>query len=441
MSGSEAVVIGASLAGLSVAAALADHFQRVTVVERDSLPQEPANRKGVPQDRHLHLLLPGGATALDELLPGILDEMEAAGALRGDADLIRISLNGHRLARAAIGQRAVFATRPFVEAHVRRRVVGLSSVAVRDEQTVSALVVEEPGRVNGVRLSEDEGEYLPADLVVDCSGRGSRTPAWLEELGYGAPPVERLDVDVQYVTRTVELSSDALDGDLHVLVGPTADSPRGGAMTHVGRDRWLVTLFTMAGADVLPESAEEFRAFAARLPIPDIHDAVSAASSVGAGERYRFRANQRRRYDRSASLPHGLLVAGDAVCSFNPIYGQGMSVAALEAVTLRRSLGGGAPPTPAQWFRAIDPIIDDAWELAVAADLSVDRIEGERSLRVRFANAYTRWLHAAAATDPALTGRFVRVAGLIDPPTALLRPAAVARVVRGRVRHWLTRDR
>lgn len=433
-----AVVVGASMAGLAATAAVAERARRVTLVDRDRLPKSATPRRGVPQDRHLHLLLPAGATALEALLPGLLDDLGAGDATLGGADRVRMSINGHRLARArpdGSDVSAVFAARTDVEAHVRGRVRDLPGVEVREGHVVRGLVTDASGgRVTGVRVARvddgDDEEVLDADLVVDCSGRGSRTPAWLAALGHSPPAVDELPVDVRYATQAVRLDSNALDGDRHVLVAPTSSDPRGAAMTHVGPDRWLVTLFAMAGARP-PTDHAGMQSFAHRLPIADIGDALEAGEPLGEPAAYRFPAHRWHRYDRSPDLPDRLLVAGDAVCSFNPVYGQGMTVAAVEAVRLRDLLRRGRPPSPREWFAEIRPIVRNAWDLATGADLAVDAVDGPRPLPVRVANGYLRRLHAAATRDRHLVTRFARVVSMLDPPSALLRPSVVARVVAG----------
>jgi 2-polyprenyl-6-methoxyphenol hydroxylase-like FAD-dependent oxidoreductase len=428
-----AVVIGAGMAGLSIAKALTAGFERVTVLDRDPLPDDAVHRPSVPQDRHLHLLLPSGVEALGQLFPGLLDQLVNDGAASGDADRIRVCLNGHRLAPARTGHLGVFATRPFVEAHVRERVRQDDTITVRDDARITGLVVSpDRARVDGVRLegAQDGSEALAAELVVDCSGRRSPMPSWLEELGFDPPETDELRVDVRYATRRYRLAPHALDGDRHVLVGPTPDTPRGGAMTNVEDGSWLVTLFAMAGERV-PTGAEDLERFAADLPIGDIYTAIRDGQALDQTTSYRFRANRRYRYERMETLPDGLLVAGDAVCSFNPIYGQGISVAAIEARALQERLESGGVPTARDWFASvIAPIVDPAWDLAIGADLAVPAVDGKRDLVTRATSRYLARLHAAAAHDPRLTERFIRVAGLLDPPTSLLRPSTVAHVLR-----------
>jgi 2-polyprenyl-6-methoxyphenol hydroxylase-like FAD-dependent oxidoreductase len=429
-----AVVIGAGIAGLVMAQALTAGFERVTILDRDRI--RPGHRKGVPQDRHVHLLLPAGGEALEGLFPGLRDEVVAAGAATRDADAIRMCLSGHRLAPGGTGQRVIFASRPFLEEHVRRRVCHHPGIDLRDEVAVAGLLASpDRRRVVGVELatSPDRApEELRADLVVDCSGRRSSLPRWLADLGHEPPEVEQLPVDVHYTTLRYRLPAEVLGGDRHVLVGPTADRPVGGAMTQVEGGSWIVTLFAMAGAHA-PTDVDGFEEFAARLPIGDIHEAITAGQRLDRPARYRFPANRRHRYERLASMPDGLLAAGDTVCSFNPIYGQGMSVAALEARTLQAQLRSGIHPSPGTWFAAISDIVDTAWDLAVGADLAVRAVDGRRRLATRAANRYLEAMQAAATHDPELTARLVRVVGLVDPPSRLLHPTTVARVVRGRV--------
>ena len=429
-----AVVIGAGMAGLAIGQVLTAGFDRVTVVDRDRLPTGTEARRGVPQGRHLHLLLPAGIDALEALFPGLVDQLCADGAKAGDAGRIRMCLNGYRLAPARTGQQAVFSSRPFLESHLRRRVREHPSITVRDGVGISGLVVaRDGGRVEGVELASLDGEdreVLRCEVVVDCSGRRSPVPGWLAELGHRTAEVDALDVQVRYATRRYELPDRVLDGDHHVLVGPTPGGPRGAAMTHVEDGSWIVTLFAMAGEPV-PTDGDDFERFAAELPIADIHDAIRAGRAIDDPAPYRFPANRRHRYERLKDRPAGLLVAGDAVCSFNPIYGQGMTVAAMEARILQERLRSGEPPSPRAWFRDIAKVIGTAWQLAVGSDLAVEAVDGRRPVSVRVLNRYLARLQAAAVEDPRLTERLVRVVGLIDPPSRLLSPTMVAPVLRG----------
>jgi 2-polyprenyl-6-methoxyphenol hydroxylase-like FAD-dependent oxidoreductase len=433
--GDRTVVLGAGMAGLLAARVLADSYGQVTVIDRDELPETPMHRRGVPHGRHLHALAARGQQALEELFPGLTAELVAHGAPVGSLlTEARLYLSGHRLRQADTGLMLLCASRPFLEGHVRARLCALPNVAFLDRCDVVGLATTPDGRrVIGVRvLRRADGsaeEVLGADLVVDATGRGSRTPIWLEALGYARPETEQVRVGLGYATRTYRLPPDALDGDLAVLDATTPDHPRGGALLRLEGDRWMVTLAGMLG-DHPPIDPDGFLDFARSLRFPDIYQAVRDAEPLDDPVGFRFPASVRHRYERLDRFPDGLLVVGDAVCSFNPIYGQGMSVAALEALTLRRHLQLGAVPQPRRWFRGLARVVDVPWDIAVGGDLAVPGVQGRRTLKIRLVNAYIARLHAAAAHDSGLASTFVRVAGLVAPPQTLLRPKVALRVLR-----------
>ena len=433
-----AVVLGGSVAGLLAARVLADAYAEVTVLDRDVLAPGVAPRRGAPQGRHIHALLARGQLALEELFPGLTEELVARGApvgdMLGDA---RLLFGGHRLARAETGLRVVSVSRPLLEDRIRARVRSLGAVSFAPPCDIVGMRPSRNGRrVTGVRVlrlaDASAHETLDADLVVDATGRGSRTPRWLASLGYGRPKEEQIYVDVGYATRRYRLPADGLDGDLACVHGPTGDRPRGGALARLEGNAWMLTLFGMLGEHP-PKDAAGFDRFARSLRFPDLHDAIRAAEPIDDPVGFRFPASVRRRYERMPRLPDGVLVFGDAFCSFNPIYGQGMTVAALQALALREKLRSGSTLRTRNLLRALARVIDAPWELAVGADLSVPAVDGPRPTRRRFANGYVRRLQAGAASDAELSRAFVRVTGLIDPPAALLRPAIALRVLRPRV--------
>jgi 2-polyprenyl-6-methoxyphenol hydroxylase-like FAD-dependent oxidoreductase len=433
--GDHAVVLGASMAGLLAARVLADAYGQVTVIDRDQLPEASTHRRGVPHGRHAHALLARGQQALEELFPGLTAELIAQGVPTGDLLANgRWYVSGHRLRQAPIGLVSLSASRPLLEGYVRARVRTLPNVAFLDSCDIIGLVATPDGRrITGARvLGRADGgaeERLGADLVVDATGRGSRTPIWLEALGYARPETEQVRVGLGYATRTYRLPPDALDGDLAVLDATTPEHPRGGALLLLEGDRWMVTLAGMLG-DHPPTDPDGFLAFARTLRFPDIYQTVRDAEPLDDPVGFRFPASVRHRYERLDRFPDGLVVMGDAVCSFNPIYGQGMSVAALEALTLRRHLQRGAEPQPRRFFGDLTRVVDVPWDIAVGGDLAVPGVQGRRTLKVRLVNAYIARLHAAAAHDASLASAFVRVAGLVAPPQTLLRPNVALRVLR-----------
>lgn len=384
-----AVVLGAGMGGLLAARALADHFGRVTVVERDELPAAARDRRGVPQGRHLHGLLARGVQSLDALFPGLVDELVADGApqARFLAE-VQLVFSGHQLARGDAGVTAVQATRPMLERAVRSRVAGLPNVKLVDGVEVAGRVARD-GRVAGVRImrpgTAGTEEVLEADLVVDAMGRAGRTRTWLSELGYDPPVEERVKCDLSYVSRFLRMPEGAL-------------------------------------------------AFARTVAPAEVYAAIRRAEPLSELATHKVPASVRRRYERLRRFPDGLLVFGDAICSFNPIYGRGMSVAAVEAEALRRCLEAGDHDLAGRFFRAAAKAVDPAWKLAAGGDLTLPEVPGRRRPSTRVVNRYVRRLHRVAAYDAKVAAAFVRVAGLVDPPSAIMTPAVAGRVLLGRRR-------
>lgn len=433
-----AVVLGASMAGLLSARVLADAYRRVTVFDRDAMPDIGSHRRGVPQGQHVHVLHPRGQQALDEFFPGLTARLIEQGAVTGD--LLgngRLQLSGYQFRQMDIGLTGLLASRPFLEGHVRARVTELPNVTLAERtEVVSVTATTDQRRITGVRVHNlaDGGEQaVQADLVVDATGRGSRAPLWLGELGYPRPAVDGLKIGIGYTTRIYRLRPGALGTDLGIVTGNTPQNPRIGALSAIEGGRHILTLIGILG-DHPPTDPAGFEEFAASLLFPDISEVIRDGEPLSAPVAFRYPASVRHRYDRLDRFPLGLLILGDAVCSFNPVYGQGMTVAALQANALQQLLARGEVPSARRYFRAIGRSIDMAWDMAIAADLAIPEVQGVRTAKIRLANSYLPRLHAAARTDASLGQAFVRVMGMVDRPEGLLRPDRALRVLAANLR-------
>jgi len=430
-----AVVLGGSIAGLLAARVLADKYASVTIVERDRL-QSSGHRRGVPQGNHVHGLLPRGLQVVEELLPGFTDDVVAMGAHRGDIlGNVRWQLLGRQLRQAPTGLMMVSGSRPLLEFVIRRRVLALPNVTVLDGYDIVGVSASRDRRwITAARVTSAHGDgsrLAPADLVVDATGRGSRTPLWLAALGYEAPQGDTVSIDLAYASRIFDAPSDLLGDDLVIVTGRFPGQRRGGVLQRIEGDRILATLAGVLG-ERPPLDLDGFVAYAGTLATPDIHDAVSSARPIGDAMRFRCPTYVRHRYERLEALPSGLLVVGDAVCALNPIYAHGMSVAAINAMVLRDELQQDGEPDPRRFFAAMAPVLDPPWLLAAGADLAMPGVSGPELPSSPITGEYIGQLQEAAAQDPDVATALVRVNALVDPLPALLRPDVVERVTRSR---------
>jgi 2-polyprenyl-6-methoxyphenol hydroxylase-like FAD-dependent oxidoreductase len=429
-----AVVLGASMAGLLAARVLHDHFDEVILVERDGLSGS-GPRKGVPQGRHTHALLARGGQIIEGLFPGITGELVAEGAVLADplADARRF-INGGYYCRQPCGRKGILVGRPLLETKVRRRLLALPSLRLRNEHEALGVTSDGNGRVTGARIAPvagtGPGETVSADLVVDATGRGSKAPAWLTALEYDAPEEERVHVGLGYSTRYYRRSPEHLDGALTLMITPTAASLRAAIVLAQEGERWIMTLIGYDGSRP-PTDDAGFVEFTRGYPTHDLYELVRRAEPLGDPVPATFPANQRRRYERLTRFPEGFLVIGDAICSFNPMYGQGMSVAAAEAVALSACCEEGLDKLALRFFRRTTEAVDIAWTLAAGNDRRLLAPDPDRSARTRLLQWYIGRLHVAARRDPVAALAFLSVAGLLAPPSSMLKPRVALRVLRG----------
>lgn len=430
--GERAVVVGGSMAGLCAGRVLADGFEEVVVLERDSLPEEPVAREGAPQTSHPHILLEAGRATLEDLFPGFCKTVLSEGGLMIDGSTeVKYYRDGGFLA-AGPNRLAVYcASRPLFESVVRQRVRSLDNLQLRGECQFTSYRTDETGTaVTGVEFRDETGEVtaLETDLVVDATGRASRTPAWLDSHGYESPPVDEVSIDMCYSTIRVERPPD----DRLALIAPAAHPrTRGAAAFPIEGNRWDVILQGVHG-DTPPTDPDELVAFAQSLPIEEIGTIVTDHQwTSDRVHSYPFPASIRRRYEQLDRFPRGLVVTGDALASFNPVYGQGMSVATLDALLLHHSLAaGGLDDLAERYFERTARLVETAWKMAVGADFGFPQTAGPKPRGTDFFNWYLSRLARQAHTDGVLNDAFSRVYRLEQPPTALLRPRIVWRVFR-----------
>ncbi len=439
-----AVVVGGSLAGLLTAHVLAAHAGRVTVVERDLLPEGPEPRPGVPQGRHLHVLLEGGQRALESLLPGFLAGLQAAGAPRVGmpSDVVQWQ-DGRWFPRLPATTHLCTGSRPQLEQLVRRRVLARPEITVLPA-TEAVGLLGGPDRVRGVLVRErgdgarDGARPLPADLVVDASGRGTRAPEWLSALGAEPPPEEHIDTGLAYASRVYRDTRGALGPatSLGYYLVPNPAQVYGAVVLPLEDGTHLVTLSGLRD-DRPPTDPEGFESYAGRLPHPLVQQWMRGAEPLSPVYGFRRTANVRRRYDLPGRRPAGFLATGDALCTVNPIYGQGMAVAALCAVALRDALAGPRrTPTTRRVQQALLAAARQAWDISAGADRTmpgaVGNAVGVRAVD-RPAGWYLRRVQERYATDPAVARAFRAVLSLSAPVTSLFAPAVARAVLFGPV--------
>lgn len=443
--GRHVVVIGSGLAGLLAARVAAEHFEQVTVIDRDRFPDNPDHRKGAPQSHHAHGLLPRGQEIIGRLFPGIEDDLRAAGATvaRDSVGFMVVSPAGPLPVRPIPGEFVMF-SRFLLEWQVRRRLARLPQVRFLPDAEVVGLDGDPDGaRVRGVRLRYRHGSgpaTVAADLVVDSSGRGSKAPEWLRDLGYSEVPEESVNSGLGYASRFYARPEEFPEEWKGVVVnGRAPHNPRAGLVLSVENDLWHVTLGRMAG-DTAPTDEASFLRWARELADPSIYEAIRVATPVSPIRGYRTPTNRLRRFERLRRWPSGFVVTGDAVCAFNPIYGQGMTVAAMDALVLAGALKrheGGRAAGFEQAFQAdLARSVATPWFVATSEDLRWPGVEltGARpSIAMTIGRRYMDRLLLAAVHDPDLAAAYLDVVFMVAPPQSAFAPWIIARVVRAMV--------
>ena len=439
--GRHALVIGGSLAGLFAARVLADSFDTVTIIDRDIFPVMPEHRKGVPQSYHAHGLLATAFPIIEQFFPGIMNDLRADGAATA-SNMVPIAIVSPKglLPLPKEPRKIISFSRPLLEWHVRDRVSKRPEVhIIANTEVTGLLATQDRTRVTGIQMRErgQQGRTatLHADLIVDASGRHSQAPQWLIELGYEVPPVETINSDLRYASRFYAKPEQFPAEWQNLIVNGGPPHGHAGLVLSVDHGRWHVTLAGMAGNSP-PTDEEGFLQWARDLPDPSIYEAVRLAQPLTPIRGYGTPENHLRHFERLQRWPTGFIVTGDAVCAFNPIYGQGMTVSALDAMTLQRCLQEQQRSPRADFEQCFQQqlagTVADAWLLATNQDLRFPgvRLNGARpNPGLRLLHRYLDLVLSSAIVDPEIAQAYFNVLTLANPPRSLVQPRVVAHVL------------
>jgi 2-polyprenyl-6-methoxyphenol hydroxylase-like FAD-dependent oxidoreductase len=437
-----AVVVGASIAGLCAARVLSDFYDRVTLFERDDLPSTPGNRTAVPQGRHVHLLMARGAAEFDALFPGLLDEMVAAGVpkLENRPDCIYFGAAGHLLGTGHTLHdefTAYVPSRPHLEWQIRRRALAVPNVEIAQRSVREPCFDAGAQRVTGVLLDSGDNanpEFVAADLVIDAAGRGTRLPVWLEQWGYARPREDVVDVGIGYASQQFRLP-EGLIRERVIVAGASRAQPHGLGMLGYEDGSWVITTFGVAKAQP-PQSFPEMLRLAEQLLPQRLSAALERAEPVGEVAFHRFPASRWRRYDKLDRFPAGIVPLGDAVASFDPTYGQGMTMTSLQAGHLRRALQSTDADLAREVNRATAKTTYPVWTMTAIGDFSFHHAAGSAPRWYRpVGNLFDQFL-GAAETDPVLAEWFLRRFSLLDSLYMIPTPTLIARTIRHNLRLW-----
>jgi flavin-dependent dehydrogenase len=439
-----AIVIGGSLGGLCAARVLSDVCERVTVYERDALPDGPQNRAAVPQGRHVHLLMARGAQEFDSLFPGLLDDMVADGVpiLENRPDCIYFGAAGHVLGTAHRLQdefTAYVPSRPMLEWQIRRRVLAIENVDVVHTSVTEPVYDAARARVTGVLL--DSGDVVTADLVVDAAGRGTRLPAWLEKWGYERPREDTVDVGIAYASQRVKVP-DGLLAEKVVVAGASHEHPVGVGALFYEDGVWNVTTFGIAKAEPPQDFAQICAVVDEMLP-QHFSSALRQGTPLGEMAFHKYPTSRWRRYDKLDRFPDGIFPFGDAVVSYNPTFGQGMTMTAIQAGNLRKVVESGTPDVAKRLAKATAKTTYPVWMMTVIGDLALhDATTTDETPRwyKPVGSLFDQFL-GAAETDPVLAEWFLRRFSLLDSLYMVPSARLVGRTIRHNMKLWLAQRR
>ena len=416
------IVIGAGMAGLMAAAVLAEQFSEVTIIEKDDLPRTPQVRKGVPQGAHVHTFLGYAVEAMEDFLPGIMTELYEAGAvqIRRNKDIWFHDAAGPTPIRD-VGILTPSVTRPLLEHVTRQRVLALPNVSIKEATRFTEFCTNGNGDVSGVKIrTGDIGSEISSDLVVDCSGRATTLPRWLVDHGYGDVERQELRIGMSYTSALFHPPPELAEDTWACLMLAIPPNTRAAYLTPVDGGLWLATMYGRGG-DMAPREPEGFVEWTKGLAHPIIHEKLSRAVPVSDFSSYKIPKGVWLRYDRMERFPRGIIPMSEAVTSFNPMYGQGISLSAGQARAMRSGMSGGLDRLAPRYFEASEPLNQVGWSVMETRDLEHPSTVGERP-----ADIENRWKMGAAIrklaeTDAEVHRLSVNVTHLLEHPSVLSR--------------------
>ncbi|WP_320826593.1 FAD-dependent oxidoreductase [Reinekea sp.] len=430
-----AVVIGASISGLLAAKVLSKYFNEVILIDRDCVQNHTGHRKGVPQSKHAHGLLAKGLEVFESLFPGITDDLIELGFDYGDVGTTALwHVNGGFHAKGLVQENTLCISRIALESVVRQRIALIENIKTIDNTTVNGLLPSTDEKsIIGVRITSGKGldsqqDEILASLVVDASGRGSRASSWLKALGYNAPVEDVVSINISYASAYFSRNPDHIPGKKSISISPDVPNRYGGVMLSQGKDQWLFTLAGYLDAP-MPRDHTELLQYAGKLPTLKVAEILRESKPLSDVYRYQVPSNIRKRYDKLRRFPNNLALVGDAVCSFNPIYGQGMSTAALEVLKLDVFLKSNKR-NYLLFQKSVKKVTDIPWNTAVNNDLRFPNVLGKRGLLTKILHWYLPRFHKVAHSTPELSALFLKVLNLKAKPMTLLSPRVLFRVLK-----------
>lgn len=432
----KAIIIGGGISGKLAARVLSDFFQEVTILERDSEPHGPFPRKGAPQGEHIHALLFAGANGLEELFPGITEKFNASGAVKIDSTRdIAWFHHGVWKRRFAGDSTTILQTRPHLEWHIEQYVKRIPNVTIQYNQNVrNFLYSEEENRITGVEITDgsDSASTIHADLIVDASGVSSLSSRWLKKREVHIPE-ETVKIDLSYYTKTVQLPDNPKRDWSIKLVYPNPPFEKiGGGISKVEGNRYLVTFMgyhnEIHEKEIL-KSDNDFIEIAKNLPKLDIYQELKNATALSSTSTFRVPSIAWRRIDKVNNFPNGLLMIGDTICRIDPFFGQGMSIAIIEALALKKLLTS-QNYTNQTFHQQAMKIISPIWNMVITEDFRYPATMGKKPTGLSIQQWYAKNIFLLSSENKDIYNSFIQVMHLLRPTSTLMHPRIIKSVLK-----------